>query len=130
MKESKLDALRELYRSWSTDDLLRAMSSKPGNYEPEAITLMLEELSARGVSAPTVAAERGAAEEQPKGQEPSRQNSSLPGFVGFVVGMVLMFYFFPPRSPITATTVMVGFGFGAVGGMLGTLVGILLNKKS
>ena len=50
MKETELKDLENLYKTWSTEELLKATTFEKENYRPEAITLMKKELEKRNIS--------------------------------------------------------------------------------
>jgi len=50
MNERQLKDAEKLYQSWSVPELVRATTVERQDYEPEAVDLMLREISRRGVS--------------------------------------------------------------------------------
>jgi hypothetical protein len=52
MKEKELEAYRNRYRNWSTDDLIKAVTIDRGNYIDDVLPLMEDELRHRNVTLP------------------------------------------------------------------------------
>lgn len=50
MSEKEAEALRTVYQKWTTERLARAATLEKGDYQSEAVVLMLEELNKRGVT--------------------------------------------------------------------------------
>lgn len=50
MNEQELKDLEDLYRSWPTEELLRAATMEKEEYRPEAMALIVNELKRRNIS--------------------------------------------------------------------------------
>lgn len=55
MSEKEAEALCTVYQKWTTERLARAATLEKGDYQPEAVVLMLEELNERSVTSEVLA---------------------------------------------------------------------------